>query len=105
MLTLPADVTCKANAPEEEATLNRSKVGLVDVPWTNKVETLVVVPMATEPLGLTVKMEMPVEELTWKGFKVVVPCTNKDTVADEALTPATVPLSMDTPEDLSLIHI
>ena len=81
----------------EEATLKRSKAGVVLVPWTNRLATLVVVPIATVPLGLTVNREIPVEVLTWKGLSVVVPWTNRETVAEEALTPATVPLSIRTP--------
>ena len=64
MLMLFSPVICKASIPVEEATLNRSSEGVVDVPWTIKLATLVVVPMATVPLGLTVSKEMPVEVLT-----------------------------------------
>ena len=78
----------------EEATLKRSKEGKVDVPCTTKVAASVVVPRLNEPLGLTFSRVMPVEELIWKGLRVVVPCTKKETVEEEALTPATVPLSM-----------
>lgn len=79
------------------ATLNKSKAGWVLVPWTVKVASAVVVPSIAEPLTPTLKREMPVEELIWKGFKVVVPWTNREVVELEALTPATVPLSMRAP--------
>ena len=66
-----------------------------------------VVPMATVPLGLIVNSDIPVEVLTWNGFKVVVPWTSRETVAEEALTPATVPLSMETPllKVLAEVHL
>lgn len=59
--------------PEDEATENKLIPPNVDVPWTNKVEELVVVPIATLPLALTVNKETPVEVLIWNGFRVVVP--------------------------------
>lgn len=99
MLMLLLLVICRAKIPVEDATRNKSKAGRVDVPCTIKLETSVVVPMATEPLALILNKEMPVEVLTWKGFRVVVPWTNKDAEEDEALTPATVPLSIRTPVD------
>ena len=89
----PLGLTVKRLAPLEEATVKTFCVGKVDVPWTNKVEELVVVPIATEPLVLTVNSATPVEVLIWKGMFVPVPCTKKLTVEDVALTPATVPLS------------
>jgi len=73
------------------------KLGRVAVPWTYKVEALVVVPIPTEPLALTLNKVMPVEELIWKGFKVVVPWTNNETVADDAFTPPTTLLSINIP--------
>ena len=75
------------------ATSNKSTPGKVDVPWTARVYEGVVVPISTLPLGLTVRMDTPVELLIWKGFKVVVPWTSKETVEEEALTPTTVPSS------------
>ena len=62
-----------------------------------KVMLGVVVPMSTLPLGLTVNRLTPVEVLIWNGFRVVVPWTKRETDDELALTPATVPLSMDAP--------
>ena len=64
MLMLFPLVTCKARMPVEEATLNISKAGWVDVPWTVKVASAVVVPNIAEPLTPTLNKEMPVEVLT-----------------------------------------
>ena len=88
MLMLFPLVTCRARMPVEEATLNRSKLGLVEVPWTIKLALSVVVPIKVEPAGVTLNTEMPVAVLTWKGFWVPAPWTNKDTLEEEALTPA-----------------
>jgi hypothetical protein len=44
------------------------------------------------------RMETPVEEVTFKGFKVPAPWMLKDTVDVVALTPATVPLSIKVPK-------
>ena len=93
ILMLLALVTCRARMPVEEATLNKSRPGWVEVPCTIKVAEAVVVPIRIEPLFLTENREMPVAEATLKGSKVVVPCTLKLIVEEEAFTPATVPLS------------
>jgi hypothetical protein len=49
--------------PVEEATANIFTPGWVDVPCTNKVAVLVVVPIPTEPFGFTRSTETPLEEL------------------------------------------
>lgn len=94
MPTLPPLVTLNIDVPDEEETSNKSKVGRVEVPCIDRVTALVVVPKPKEPLALTLNNDTPVEELIWKGFKVVVPWTKSETVAEEALTPVTVPLSI-----------
>ena len=63
MLMLPPLVICKAKAPVELATLNKSREGKVLVPWTYRVAVLVVVPMPKEPLALSLSKAIPVEEL------------------------------------------
>ena len=86
-------VTFTTDAPEEEATSNKFRLGSVEVPWTNKVAVLVVVPMATEPLELTLRSTEPVVEAIWKGSRVPEAWTLKLTPEDVAFIPATVPLS------------
>jgi hypothetical protein len=52
------------------------------------------VAMLTLPSEETWNTEEPEEEATLNGFKVPVPCTLKETVEEEALTPTTEPLSI-----------
>ena len=66
-------------------------------PATCKAEEGVVVPTPTLPKAVTLKMEVPEEELTLKGSRVVVPWTLKLIVEEVALAPATVPLSKRMP--------
>ena len=94
MPMLPLFKTVKSDEPFDEATSKTLRVGRVEVPWTNRVDTLVVVPMPTLPLAETLSKLIPVEVLTWKGLRVVVPWTNNEVVEFEAFTPATVPLSI-----------
>ena len=63
------------------------------VPCTTKVAVGVVEPIPTLPPALTTKKEVPEEEATLNGSRVVEPWTLKLTVEEEALTPTTVPLS------------
>jgi len=87
MLMLFKLLIWKARVPVEEATLKRSKDGRVLVPCTNKAAVLVVVPMATEPLGLTLSRETPVEELIWKRSVVPLPWIWKVAVGVAKPTP------------------
>ncbi len=107
MLILLPLVICKARMPVEEAILNKSRLGRVVVPCTTKVARLVVVPMAIEPLGLTVNRDMPVAVFTWKGLSVPVPWARKETVEEVAPIPATVPLSIKAPwaKAVALVHL
>ena len=66
-------------------------------PATCKRDAGEAVPMPTLPEALTTIKEVPEEEATLKGSRVVVPWTLNDTVADVAFTPATVPLSKRVP--------
>jgi hypothetical protein len=77
-----------------EATAKISKAGEVVVPWTTRVALGVELFMPKLPAGVTVKIAAPVEVLIWKGFKAPVPWTSRETVAEEALTPKTLPLSI-----------
>ena len=61
-------------------------------PLTPKVVTGLAVPIPTFPFAKTVKKEVPEDDATLKGFKVPVPWTLKETVAEVALTPTTVAL-------------
>ena len=49
-------------------------------------------PIPTFPLTFTINRELPVEDVTWNGSRVVVPWTFKLTVDEVAFTPMTVPL-------------
>lgn len=69
----------------------------MEVPWTYNVAWGEVVPMPTLWLTPANRMEMPVEEVTLRGFNTPVPWTVKAELEEEALTPATVPLSISTP--------
>ena len=51
-----------------------------------------VVPTPTLPKAVTLRMEMPEEDETLKGSRVVVPWTLKEMVEEVALTPETLPL-------------
>ena len=82
----------------DEATLKTSRVGDVDVPSTTKVALGVLEPMPTLWLLLTLKTEMPVEEETSKiSLLPPEPWRLKVMVEEVALTPATVPLSINLP--------
>ena len=63
--------------------------------------------IVVEPLAATIKKEDPLEEATLNGFNVPVPWTLKETVDEEALTPATVPLSINipVPKVLAPVHL
>ena len=93
MFMLFKGVIWKARVPVEEATLNKSIVGRVEVPCIARLAWGVVVPIPTEPLALTTSKLTPVAVFTWKGSKVVVPWMRKETEEEEALTPETVPSS------------
>jgi hypothetical protein len=92
--TLPFASTLKSVAPVDDA---RTKRSFVVVPTTESIATGVDEPTDTLPLTPTSKSETPVLEATMNGSSDPVPCTRKLVVADVALTPATVPLSIDTP--------
>ena len=65
------------------------------------------VAMLTLPKAVTWKMEVELLEATLKGFRVPVPWTLRDTAAEVALTPATVPLSRRAPVESveALVHL
>lgn len=92
MVVEPLGKTENKLLPVEEATVNRLAIEVVTVPWTVNNPCGVVVPMPTFPPWVTLSMDVPEEELTLKGSKVVVPWTLKLTVEEVALTPTTVPL-------------
>ena len=88
--TFPEAITCRKEAPEEEATSNNCKVGALDVPCTTKVELGLEDPMPTLKLLVTLNTETPEEEETSKISLVpAVPCRLKVMVEDVALIPAT----------------
>ncbi len=76
------------------------------VPWTTNIALGVVEAMPMRRLALTLRIEVPEEEATLKGSRVVVPWTLKETVAEVALTPETVPLLIrDSPEDRAVAEV
>jgi len=92
--TCPLAKTLNKDAPDEDATVKIGSVGWVDVPWTTKVAVGDDEPMPNDPLAFITARVTPVEDVILNGSSVVVPWTLKETVEEEALTPATVPLSM-----------
>ena len=66
-------------------------------PTTENVPMGVEVFIPTMEFAPTNKIELPVEEVTLKGLRLDVPFTLNDTVEDVALTPETVPLSINVP--------
>lgn len=54
-------------------------------------------PIPTFPALVTLKIEVPLDDATFKGSKVVVPWILKLIVDEVALTPETVPLSLSVP--------
>ncbi len=79
---------------------------MVPVPATESRAEGVVVPMPTLPADVTLNIDVPDEEDTSKGSKVVVPLTIKLTAEEVALTPATALLSSNTPVErlVALVH-
>ena len=73
MVVEPLAPTTKSRVLLEEATWKTSKVGEVEVPSTTKVALGVVEPMPTLWLAVTLRMEMPEDDETLKGSKVVLP--------------------------------
>ena len=78
----------------EDATVKIGRVGWVVVPCTVRVAVGDDEPIPNDPLAFITARVTPVELVIWNGSKVVVPWTLKETVEEEALKPATVPLSM-----------
>jgi len=93
----PLAATVRKEALLEEATTKIGSVGAEDVPWTTNLALGVVEPIPTLPVAVTLKIDSPMEVETLNGSSVVVPWTLNETVDEEALTPATVPLSIETP--------
>ena len=94
----PVAATLSITALVEEATLNTSSVGEVDVPWTDRVAVGVVEPMPTLWLLVTLRTETPEEDETLRmSLLPLEPWMLKVTVLDVALMPATVPLSWSRP--------
>ena len=87
----------KRDVPVEEATTNKLSVEPA-TPCRVKRFCGVVVLIPTLPKAVTLSIELVEEEETLKGSKVPAPLMLKETVAEVALTPATVPLSIKVPK-------